>query len=147
MERTSFEAQIKRLESQWPSSYGQERKAILWQAFRGAHEIIFHDAISDCLAHMRSAPLLDELEKAVEKSKVRESQSNQSDRSAFQILKDSAKYTKADAGLVKMCLEHLRLFTEKKITEDEFYTGCDALNSMADKILSSDKLNTEGARA
>lgn len=135
MDRENFDIEIKRLESQWPNGYGPERKLILWNAFHKEKTDVFHNAVSDCLAYQRSAPLLDELNKAIEKARTREFQVGQTTRMQFGAqMQDLSKITTADPDFVKMCMRHLSDFQRGKMTKKEFDVGCDNLDRLAEQL-------------
>lgn len=69
-----FDAEVRRLESQWPHGYGAERKRVLFRAFRDVLPETFRDAVSELLASSRQAPLLDEIEKACAQVSSRENE-------------------------------------------------------------------------
>lgn len=145
MNENEFEAQIKRLRTQWPNSYGSERMEGLWSAFKGVSSSVFGEAISDCIANQRSAPLLSELSKAVETAKVRES-SFRFDRShspldAMQGAADSNKT--ADPEFVKACMKLLKDKLDGRISHDNFLQGCNLLDEAA-RILNPLKKRESG---
>lgn len=133
MERSQFNSQIERLKDQWPNSYGDERKALLYNAFRNCSDSSFSSAISECIARHRSAPLLDELSKAVEIAKVEESaQGLRGTGSFFGIMqKGIAVNTTANPLFLKDCSGLLESLIDKKISLDDFQRGCDLLDIAA----------------
>lgn len=141
MEKTDFNSQIERLCSQWPSSYGPERRAILYQAFKDVSTQTFTDAVTDCIANGRSAPLVSELQKSVELAKVRESQGRAAGIANFYgILQNASELNEtADKTLVKERLNLLRDYLAKKITKQIFDEGCDFFDQVGNKITSSQK--------
>lgn len=137
MNQTEFTEQIKRLESQWPHTYGSERKAMLFFAFRNEPAEIFRDAVSDSLLIYRAAPLLEELSKAIEKSKVRHAQERQTNyfSGMYDTLKKlSERSTKADPDFVRTCLSLLDKKLSRRLTQAEWEDGCRSLDSLAKTI-------------
>lgn len=139
-----FDRQIARLETQWRAAYGQERKSILWNAFRDVPAIDLELAVSECLAYSRAVPLLDELSKAVDTAKSRRVSSEGVRGAGFaDILATAAKKSKdADPDLVKACLKLFddrypdprKLRNKPALTEDQFLEGCALLDSVADQL-------------
>lgn len=129
MERPHFNAQIGRLRTQWPNSYGAERTISLFEAFKDVSNTTFAEAISDCIANSRNAPLLTELTKAVEIAKVREN-SYRGGNFTFQstLTKAATNNRVADPDFVKACVKLNNDFQAKKITREQFLQGCDWLD-------------------
>jgi hypothetical protein len=136
MNENHFKAEIKRLCSQWPNSYGTERLNLLWGAFRDVPESAFTDAVTDCLLNQRSAPLVDELSKAAELAKTRASSARISGNAFANVLGEAATHTgHAEPDYVRACMAHLNRFLHKQITRAEFDEGCDRLDDLAKQVM------------
>lgn len=87
-----FEKQVCRLKDQWPSSYGDQRRLVLWDAFKDVLESDFSDAVTECLGTSRQAPLVVEISESLEKARVRKAQQNRQGGDAVMgYLKDAQK--------------------------------------------------------
>lgn len=132
MDRAHYNTQIERLETQWPNSYGEERKAILWVAFKDTSNAVFAEAVSECIASHRAAPLLPDLSKAVEIAKTRENSYRGGAGSVWGVVQQAAKQNKsASPEFVKACTKLLREKLDGKITHKQFLEGCDLLDEAA----------------
>jgi hypothetical protein len=133
METQIFNDQIKRLKSQWPNAYGDERIKILWAAFKDVANYDFRDAVTHCLGTAKSAPLVPELEKAVliarnnYYAKQRMEEANV--LGALEQVADNN--TTADPEFVDKCLKLLDDLYQKKITKVQFDEGCNLLDQAA----------------
>lgn len=128
MTELDFEREITRLESQWRNSYGEERKALLWTAFRDCRSDDFHDAVSNCLAGHRQVPLLAELSRAVDEAKTRREQNRYSSGNVegadfASVLSGAARITHADPEFVKGCMKLIREKFTGKATREHFDQG------------------------
>lgn len=133
MEKVQFDEQIKRLESQWPNAYRAERIKILWNSFKDVAYFDFKDAITWCLGNSKSAPLVLDLEKAVQIAKNNYYSSKRfEEANAMGALEYAANNNKtADPEFVDRCLKLLNDLHQKKITKKQFDEGCDLLDSAA----------------
>lgn len=137
MTPADFDVQVNRLNSQWPRTYGQERKALLWQAFKDAHADDFRDAVDACLAGHRAPPLLEQLSTEVDQAKVRRvtNETRRGVGSMYETLETAASNNKAaDPEYVQACLKHLRSFLDRKIDRKQFDEGCGFLDEVARKL-------------
>ena len=136
MTGSEFDAQIARLESQWRGTYGQERRALLFSAFRNVPPEDFRDAVEQCLATQRAAPLLDVLTVEVDRAKTRRMQNGYRAAGGFyETVADAAKSNqRADREFVRACLQLLRDKLGRKLTMEQFQQGCDMLDQVADQI-------------
>lgn len=147
MTREHFKLQLGRLESQWPNSYGDERKGRLWLAFQNVPDEDFTRAVDFCLDESRSAPLVPELSKSVERAKYESTQSRVSRGYGMEdpasLLKQAAvKDKETNKELVQRCLAHLQDFKAGKISMEHFQQGCDLLDRAADLINPTGKKRT-----
>jgi hypothetical protein len=131
-----FEKQVQRMESQWPRTYGQERKALLWQAMKDVHPEDFQSAVDSCLASHRAPPLLEQLSTEVDQARVRRSQNSaRGVGGMYETLDTAAKNNKtADPEFVQACLKHLRSFLSGQIDRKQFDEGCGYLDDVARKL-------------
>lgn len=150
MLENEFKVQIERLESQWRNTYGEERKALLWQVFRDVAADDFKAAVDDCLLKSRCAPLLNELEKAINEARNR----RLSNRSIYglepvgfsSILSSAARNNKiAHPDFVKACVKlwnsRFSFASQKKpLTPEEYFEGCNYLDNVADRYAKEDKV-------
>lgn len=133
MDISTFDQEIKRLLDQWPNSYSEQRRKILYNAFRDVPNFDFRDAITYCLGNYRSAPLLPDLIEAVSKTKSirleKERITEDEQRSAFLAINDDG--TTCDREFKNKCVELYTNFMDKKITREQFYQGCDLIDQAA----------------
>jgi len=136
MDRFQFEAQMARLKNQWPTSYSDERLMLLWQAFKDVGGQDFKEAVDEILMTQRSAPLLDEISKAVNLAKKRFYERQQAkDASIMGMMHQAAEVNDtADPAFVEDCLNLLDQLLTKKITYKEFLQGCDLLTVAANRF-------------
>jgi len=130
MEAQVFNDQIKRLKTQWPHAYGEERIKILWAAFKDVANFDFRDAVTHCLGSSKSAPLVLELEKAVQIARNNYYSSKRLEEANVMGALESAadNNTTADPEFVDRCLKLLDDLYQKKITKKQFDEGCDLLD-------------------
>lgn len=129
MEISFFEHEMKRLKEQWPNAYSKERMIIFFNAFRDVSNFDFRDAITDCLATSRSAPLLPELTVAIEKARINYFQKKRIEESGMNKgLFGIENNGSADPEYVKKCIEHVYNLLDKKITKEQFDQGCEMLD-------------------
>lgn len=132
MELSFFESEMKRLKEQWPSSYSKERMITFYNAFKDVANFDFRDAVTDCIANSRSAPLLKELTEAVIKAKNNYFHQKRIDeaeqKNAYLNIPDDGT---CDKEFKNKCMELYNSFMDKKITRDQFYQGCDLLDQAA----------------
>lgn len=133
MEKIQFDEQIKRLESQWPNAYKTERIKILWAAFKDVSYFDFRDAVNYCLGNSKSAPLVLELEKAVQIAKNNYYSSKRlEEANTMEALLHAADNNRtADPEFVDRCLKLLDDLYNKRITKKQFDEGCDLLDQAA----------------
>lgn len=131
-----FNRQMDRLNSQWKSTYGTERRALLWAAFRNVLAEDFQSAVDMCLASHRGAPLLDELNKEVDAARVRRNQEGARGGGSFYgVVQQAADAnTTANPEFVQLCLKHIRDGLTGKVTREQYFEGCDALDRMRQQI-------------
>ena len=70
MDLNFFELEMKRLKEQWPNAYSKERMIIFFNAFKNVANFDFRDAVTECIANCKGAPLLKELTEAVERARI-----------------------------------------------------------------------------
>lgn len=123
---------MKRLKSQWPSAYSEERMKIFFNAFRDVSNFDFRDAVTYCLSQSKGAPLLPELTEAVAKARIAYFNKKRIDeadqRNAYLNIADDGT---CDREFKNKCMELYNSFMDKKITREQFYQGCDLLDQAA----------------
>lgn len=144
MTETEFYTQVKRLQTQWPNSYGTERVKLLWDTYWKEPVGRFENAITYCLVSCRAAPLASEIESALDATKSAELQSKLYDgfgkASTESILADAARANKtADSEFVKECTKLLRDKLNGKITHAQFLEGCGWLDTAAKNYNASNR--------
>jgi hypothetical protein len=65
MSDAEFETQYLRLLSEWPKSYGTEKKALLYKAFMDKPAHVLRKCISEAMKRARGAPTVQEIEAAL----------------------------------------------------------------------------------
>jgi len=134
VEHSEFDLQLKRLRSQWGNSYGDERAAVLWKAFGTCSANDFAEAVTECLANHRSAPLVkeigDELTKASERRKESDRMDYQARSTPIGQLEDALKKT-PNKEFAKECIKILQRKLNKAITPEQFEEACNLLDQAA----------------
>jgi len=129
MDHIFYKQQIERLKSQWPHAYSEERMIVLFNAFKNVANFDFRDAVTECIANCKGAPLLKELTEAIERARANYFNNKRIDeatqRDAFLNIPDSGT---ADREFKNKCVELYNSFMDKKITREQFYQGCDLLD-------------------
>lgn len=132
MDINFFDVEMGRLKNQWPNAYSAERIKILFNAFRNVANFDFRDAVTDCIANCKGAPLLKELTEAVERARANYFNNKRIDeasqRNAFLNIPDSGA---CDVEFKNKCVELYNAFMDKKISGEQFYQGCDLLDQAA----------------
>jgi hypothetical protein len=152
MTPADFDKQVQRMESQWPRTYGQERKALLWQAMKDVHPDDFLSAVDSCLASHRAPPLLEQLSTEVDQAKTRRI-SNEARRGVggfYETLDTAARNNKsADPEFVQACLKLLSDYglgkagpAAKKLSREQFDEGCGYLADVARRLNTPQKTTT-----
>lgn len=134
MDRLTFNSQMERLRNTYGKErYPTERLTVLWRAFQSVPDREFEDAVDQCIASLRSAPLVDELEEQVAKARerVREAMSRDAvqGRSFVGILEAAANTSEESSAFAKTCV---RLLKEKKTyTARQWEEACGYLDQTA----------------
>lgn len=133
MEVSLFETEMKRLKSQWPNSYSDERMKIFFNAFRDVSNSDFREAVTHCLATYKSAPLLRELTEGVISAKNNYLQKKRIEEATAKNILSYAyeKNTTADREFVDNCMKLFDDLYTKKITKAQFDEGCNLLDQAA----------------
>ena len=138
MDNVFYKQQIERLKSQWPHAYSEERMVIFYNAFRNVSNFDFRDAVTDCIANCKGAPLMKELTETISKVITIRKQREKIDQ--FDPLKAAIeKYLHtgesiADPEFVLRVKEVQHNLDTNKITQKEFQKQMDKLNKEADEI-------------
>lgn len=138
MELNFFESEMKRLKEQWPNAYSRERMVIFYNAFRNVSNFDFRDAVTDCIANCKGAPLMKELTETISKVITIRKQREKIDQ--FDPLKAAIeKYLHtgesiADPEFVLRCKEVQFKLDTKKITQAQFQKEMDLLVKESDEI-------------
>lgn len=132
MDLTTFEQEIKRLKSQWPNGFGDERKKELWKLLKDVPNFDFRDAVSYLLVTARSCPLAEEIQKAIQRARNNYFEQKRIDeatqRGIFNSIPDAGT---CDREFKNKCVELYNSFMDKKITREQFFQGCDLLDQAA----------------
>lgn len=134
MEKTEFLTEMARLENQWRNAYSPERKAVFFAAFKSAGAEEFKDAVSRCLASHRMAPMIEELSKEIELCRRSNDDTQAAFDSASGLLRNAAKYTKADHGFVKACIDIVHKREKGQLTKEQAEQAYDLLDETAKNI-------------
>lgn len=110
MTPANFDAGMNRLRNQWPGAYGEERTNVFWNSFREVSSNVWADAVTEVLATCRAAPLLPELERAVEHARTREKEVQaaraRTSGSVDDVMADAAKRSGRNE-MAKACMDAL----------------------------------------
>lgn len=136
MDNVFYKQQIERLKSQWPHAYSEERMVIFYNAFRNVSNFDFRDAVTDCIANCKGAPLMKELTETI--SKVITIRKQKERMQSFNPLNDvwalgESKST-ADPEFVLKCKELKYLYETKQISKKDFLKACDDLDIEAAEL-------------
>lgn len=134
MDNVFYKEQIERLKSQWPHAYSEERMVIFYNAFRNVSNYDFRDAITDCIANCKGAPLLKELTESI--NKIITIRKERERIQSFNPLRDllNAENYVGDSVFMLKCNEARFKLDTKQITIKEFHKIMDALENEADEI-------------
>lgn len=137
MTAAEFEIQLKRLQTQWKSGFGDEKRVLIWNAFQSVSQSAFSEAVSELIGnHRGGAPIINDLERAVNIAKMRENQPRFNRAGGFDTLLAEAaqKDHTTDKEFIRACREHYENFRTGKITNIQFYSGCEEIQKMADVL-------------
>jgi len=132
MTRDEFNSEIRRLTDQWQNSYGEERKKVLFQAFQKTDISIFRSAISSCIASYRQAPLVEELEVAIQGAQ-RDFFDTARTKDTIPLLEKAAEKS-TNKEFVAACLKALTDKASGKLTPQQFNEACDLLDETANRL-------------
>lgn len=136
MELNFFESEMKRLKEQWPNAYSRERMVIFYNAFRNVSNFDFRDAVTDCIANCKGAPLMKELTETI--SKIITIRKQKERMQSFNPLNDvwalGESKSSADPEFVLKCKELKYLHETKQISKKDFLKACDDLDIEAAEL-------------
>ena len=120
-----FHLELERLRTQWPNSYGKEREALLFRAFRDVNADELREAVTDCLSSCRQAPLVAELTKAVEAARNRSRERRwRGDGGLLSVMERAAENNRtASPEHVRKCVELVRGKIDGRLTATQFDEG------------------------
>lgn len=137
MERKTFQVQMERMQGTWGAQhYREERAALLWRAFQGVSDGAFTAAVDRLIANSRAAPMLQDIEKAVQQAQLEETQQRNRDAGGiYGVVQEAAlaNHT-ADKEFVKACVGHLRKKLTGGLKPGQFEEGCQALDTVAKQL-------------
>ena len=133
MDINFFDQEMARLKNQWPAAYSAERIKIFYNAFRDVSNFDFRDAVTNCIATCKGAPLLSELTDAIIRAKNNYLHQKRMEESKTMGALDFAyeNNTTADPEFVDRCMKLLDDLHNKRITKEQFNQGCDLLDQAA----------------
>ena len=132
MKAETFHAQLKRLRTQWPHSYGEDRERILFQMLKPVDDSVFVDAVTECLMKCRQAPLGDELNQEIERARGRERERawRQTDGSMLGVLHHAADNNKAaNPDHVAACMKLITGYLDKRYSKAQLQQGVAVLEA------------------
>lgn len=134
-----FTNQMRRLNSQWKNSYGEERTKRLWTIWKNCEESLFAEIVDRGLDTYRAAPLTDDFAKL--EQEVRNQRAKFRDYDGLtgggfgQVLESAHKFAKYDDLSVrdrnKARIKLLNDFATGRITKKQFVQGCDFYDKAA----------------
>lgn len=127
-----FQAGVDRLKNQFPSSYGDERVKVIYRAVKRELGAVWMDAVSDLLASQRMAPMLPEIERALDEAASRHRAA--SNATPLSVLQNASQKTSASPELIKFCLEALRYKQEKKPSSEEWEAIMSQMDNFAKQL-------------
>ena len=134
MDNVFYKQQIERLKSQWPHAYSEERMVIFYNAFRNVSNFDFRDAVTDCIANCKGAPLMKELTETISKIiTIRKQKERVESFNPIKELLRNQNYV-GDADFMLKCNEARFELDTKKITQKEFFKKMDVLIKESDEI-------------
>lgn len=140
MTSANFQHQIKRLKDQWPNSYGVERVGVLWRAFEKTNDSDFGEAVTECLANHRAAPLVQDIATEVTAAQTRRIESERRDYQilgqgeAVDILAAAARKT-TNKEFAAACMKALNQKLKGEISSDQFFNEvCPLLDEAAKQL-------------
>ncbi len=136
MTNEEFTAELRRLETQWPNSYGPARRAVIFRAFEKVDVTLFRDAVNECLAAERSAPLVPELEREITSARQRGREISGAFSSPAALLRAAAEHT-PNHEFTSACMKVLSDKNTGKLTGEQFQQACNMLDETAERLTSS----------
>ena len=138
MTAENFRLQIERLSKVYNSKntkyYEGERVGLFWKAFQHTDDMVFAEAVDDLIANRKSAPMLDDIEEAVQEARVRDRQRRQvPSRNQIQMLQDASNAA-TDPKVKEFSRACIKLLHDKvtgRITKEQFLQGCDMMDRAA----------------
>lgn len=143
-----FNLQINRLNSQWRNAYSDERRLLLWDAFRFVDYDDFRNAMDCLLLNSRALPMFDDMDKAINRavSKKKERALAHHYASFDSIFSEAVdKANPESKAFAKECLALLRDKQTGRITREQFFEGCSLLDTAA-KAIEKRKNPGQGSR-
>lgn len=136
MTRDTFMVHIGRMQANWGSQhYREPRVALLWRAFQGVDDAAFSAAVDRLIAYQRSAPMVPEIEKALEMAKLELIQAAaRGNGSPLSVMVDAARVTPADPEFVKGCVKLVRDKFARRLTAEQWEQGVQLIQGVADRI-------------
>jgi len=122
------------LRDQWANSYGAERVSVLWNAFQTVPDGDFCDAVTECLANHRAAPLVKEIGEEVNKTQARSAENRtytgMSESGFGRVLAETARRA-PNKEFARECITLLHKKETGQISDEQFQQGCDYLDQAA----------------
>lgn len=134
MEKEHFEIQMKRLLSQWSSAYGSERTARIWVGFKSISNERFTEIVDRALDTCRGAPLVQDLAKLLDELEKEEANRRVHygfGQGGFSLHQYERVNTRTNKEFVRASVQLYDDFQARRISETEFYQGCQLLGEAA----------------
>jgi len=140
MDKSVFLMQIDRMMKTWGDNhYKPERVSLFWRSFHSVANEWFESAIDYLIGNHRSAPMVEEIAKAIDQAKNRH-YSERSDRGMEDIISNAETNSMADRDLVQQCNQVRKDYLTGKLTKDQFLKYCDELESLAKHIAQAKRM-------
>jgi hypothetical protein len=138
MQKQTFSAQLDRLKSMWPNSFGAERVNLIFNAVKSMPDFWMEQTCNQFIADWRGAPVLKDFIQKINEQETRDAQNRVSSGGGFVSglgflgeLEYASKRTSASKEFVGECLKLLRDRLNNKISQAQFLQGCDLLDKAA----------------
>lgn len=140
MEKTVFDEQIARLKRSYDTQYKKfydlpERIALFWRAFSRVHNDTFVEAVDECIASYGTAPMMKQLNAAVDRARAREIERRAEERLALPAPKDplaaaaEAAPTEARRDFARACVQMIGM--KYTMPPAQWEEGCRMLEETA----------------
>lgn len=142
MEQNFFRDQMRRLvETYGERNYPTERVELIWKAFHMLPSSAFEAVVTECIANHRSAPMVNDLNKAANELRVREAQNRtQNSGNPFTLVLGEAAGKSANTEYSGFCMQIINKKLDGKMDNQQWDDATTYLQNWADSVDKSRKM-------